>query len=183
MKSEAPGMRILIPLLMLSLLAFGCSPSATPAASPSAQASHDHDGHDHGDHAHPDATGTPGAQPTLAPIADPPEGAKVMFASPADGDTVKSPVKVVMAVEGMEVRPAGTMEENTGHHHLLIDREGVPKGEVVPTAKNAIHFGKGQTETELELEPGKHTIRMQFADYAHRSYGPALSTQITVTVE
>lgn len=183
-------MRILIPLLMFSLLAFGCSPSPGPSATPGQathnhedHSGHDHAGHDHGDQPQPGATGTPSDRPTLAPVGEPPEGAKVMFASPADGDTVTSPVKIVMAVEGMEVRPAGTVEDNTGHHHLLVDREGVPLGEVVPTGKDAIHFGKGQTETELELEPGEHTITMQFADFAHRSYGPALSTTIKVTVE
>ncbi|MBP6707250.1 MAG: DUF4399 domain-containing protein, partial [Achromobacter sp.] len=40
-----------------------------------------------------------------------------------------------------------------------------------------------QTETELKLAPGKHTLTMQFADGAHRSYGPDLSSTISVTVK
>lgn len=175
-------MRILIVLLTASLFFFGCSPSPAPTGTASPPAHGPNDGHDHSGH-NPTATGTPNAKPTLAPVADAPEGAKVMFGSPKDGDKVTSPVKVMMMVEGMEVRPAGTEEANTGHHHLLIDGEHVPKGEVVPASKTAIHFGKGQTETELKLEPGEHTITMQFADYAHRSYGASMATTIKVTVE
>ena len=111
-----------------------------------------------------------------------PDGSKVMFVAPADGATIKGPVKVQMGVEGLTVKPAGTMEANTGHHHIIVDGKGVEKGTAVPADDTHIHFGKGQTETELTLAPGKHTLTLQFADGAHRSYGPALSTTITVTV-
>ena len=127
----------------------------------------------HGDHAeHEDAK-------KAAPL---PEGAKVSFVAPADGATVTSPVKVKMGVEGLTVKPAGTLEANTGHHHIIVDGEGVKQGTVVPADATHIHFGAGQTETELKLAPGKHTLTLQFADGAHQSYGPALSTTITVTV-
>lgn len=188
--SECESMRILIALITVSFLICGCTPAPSPTGTPDAHAGHDHgshDGHDHGSHdghAHtPAPTGTPGAQATLAPIAEVPEGAKVSFGEPADGATVSSPVKVVMQVEGMTVKPAGTQEANTGHHHLIIDGEGIPTGEVVPASKTVIHYGKGQTETELKLEPGKHTITMQFADFAHRSYGAKMSTTVSVTVK
>lgn len=111
-----------------------------------------------------------------------PDGAKVMFVAPADGATVKGPVKVQMGVEGMTVKPAGTMEANTGHHHIIVDGKGIDQGTVVPANETHIHFGKGQTETELKLAPGKHTLTLQFADGAHQSYGPKLSTTITITV-
>ncbi|HCH63134.1 MAG TPA: rod shape-determining protein RodA [Deltaproteobacteria bacterium] len=111
-----------------------------------------------------------------------PEGAKVMFVAPADGATIQGPVKVKMGIEGMTVKPAGTMEANTGHHHIVVDGKSVEKGTVVPADDTHIHYGKGQTETELKLAPGKHTITLQFADGAHRSYGAQLSTTITVTV-
>jgi len=111
-----------------------------------------------------------------------PDGAKVMFVGIADGAEVKSPVKVQMGVEGMTVKPAGTMEAGTGHHHIIVDDKGVEKGTAVPADDTHIHFGKGQTETELTLAPGKHTLTLQFADGAHRSYGPKLSTTITITV-
>ena len=126
-------------------------------------------GEDHDKHAHDEAH-------------DASEGAKVFFVSPADGATLKSPVTVKMGVEGMEVKPAGTLDKGTGHHHIIIDAEGVPKGTAVPADDKHIHFGKGQTETSVTLEPGEHTLTLQFADGAHRSYGPAMSTTIKVTV-
>lgn len=108
----------------------------------------------------------------------------VYFIEPKDNATVDQEFKVVMGVKGMEVEPAGDMTENTGHHHLLIDEEPIAKGEVVPAGSPThLHFGKGQTETTVTLEPGKHTLMLQFADGAHQSYGEQLRASITVNVE
>ena len=96
---------------------------------------------------------------------------------------MQSPVHVVFGVEGMKVVPAGDMTPETGHHHLIVDGKAIPKGETVPTDATHIHFGKGQTETDVPLAPGKHTLTMQFADGLHRSYGPDMSSTITVTVK
>ena len=112
-----------------------------------------------------------------------PEGAKVFFKSPANGATVSSPVSIQMGVEGMKVVPAGPLKDGTGHHHIIVDAPAPKKGEVVPADKQHIHFGKGQTEATLELTPGKHTLRLQFANGAHFSYGPQLSSSIEITVE
>jgi predicted nucleic acid-binding Zn ribbon protein len=110
--------------------------------------------------------------------------AKVSFVQPADGAKVKSPVKLVFALEGMTVRPAGEdpLDGTSGHHHIVVDGAAVPLGEVVGKDATHIHFGKGQTETELKLAPGKHTLTMQLADGGHRSYGPSASSTITVEV-
>jgi len=89
----------------------------------------------------------------------------------------------VFAVDGMKIGPAGTMTEGTGHHHLLIDGQPLPKGEVIPATDKSLHFGKGQTETDLTLPPGDHTLTLQFGDGMHRSYGPELSKTITVHVK
>ena len=106
------------------------------------------------------------------------------FIEPADNATVGQEFKVVMGVKGMEIKPAGDMTENTGHHHLLIDEEPIAKGEVVPAGSPThLHFGKGQTETMVTLEPGQHTLMLQFADGAHQSYGEPLRASITVNVE
>ncbi|MFJ9369570.1 DUF4399 domain-containing protein [Nocardia sp. NPDC101769] len=83
-------------------------------------------------------------------------------------------------VEGMQVRPAGDMTPNTGHHSLLIDGRPVPKGDVVPAGERSLCYGRAQTETEIKIPPGQHTLTLQFADGAHRSYGPELSTTIIV---
>ena len=82
----------------------------------------------------------------------------------------------------MSIAPAGeAVEDKTkGHHHLIIDASPIPYGGVVPMDEKHIHFGKGQTKTKIKLQPGKHTLTMQFADGAHRSFGKALSSTITV---
>ena len=107
----------------------------------------------------------------------------VSFTEPADGATVSSPFKVKFAVSGMEVKPAGEMAANTGHHHLLINAAALKEGESVPFNDTHLHFGKGQTETEVKLAPGVYTLTMQFANGAHQSYGPGLSNTIKVTVK
>jgi hypothetical protein len=107
----------------------------------------------------------------------------VSFVEPADGATVSSPFKVKFAVSGMEVKPAGDMTANTGHHHLLINATPVKAGEVIPADETHIHFGKGQTETEVKLAPGTYTLSMQFANGLHQSYGPGMSKSIKVTVK
>ncbi len=112
-----------------------------------------------------------------------PEGAKAMFTEPADGATVSSPVKVVFAVEGMEVKPAADATPNSGHHHIIVDGGPIAAGTPVPKDDTHIHYGTGAVETELELSPGEHTLTMQFADLAHRSYGEQLAATIKVTVE
>ncbi|TCF98990.1 rod shape-determining protein RodA [Paraburkholderia strydomiana] len=111
------------------------------------------------------------------------QAASVSFVQPTDGASVTNPVHVVFRVEGMKIAPAGTMTDGTGHHHLLVDGKPLPKGEVIPANDKSLHFGKGQTETDLTLPPGDHTLTLQFGDGAHRSYGPDLSKTITVHVK
>src|ERR1041384_7928890 len=96
----------------------------------------------------------------------------VDFTEPKNGAVVSSPFKVKFAVIGMEVKPAGTMDSNTGHHHLLINGDSMKVGESIPFDETNLHFGKGQTETEVTLPPGTYKLTMQFANGAHQSYGP-----------
>jgi hypothetical protein len=78
--------------------------------------------------------------------------------------------------------PAGELREGTGHHHVIVDAAPVTARQVVPADAQHIHFGKGQTETSLDLGPGDHTLTLQFADGAHQSYGPGMSATIDVKV-
>ena len=115
-----------------------------------------------------------------------PAGAKVFIVSPKDGTTVSSPVTVKFGVKGMAVVPAGTKQDNSGHHHLLIDTD-VPSDLSLPLPSvpdKVVHFGKGQTETTLTLPPGKHTLQLVFADANHIPHNPAvMSKKITITVK
>ncbi|MEQ9365617.1 MAG: DUF4399 domain-containing protein [Leptospirales bacterium] len=109
--------------------------------------------------------------------------AEVFFKNLKDGDTVSSPVKVEMGVKGMEVKAAGEVIAGTGHHHILINRGAMSSGTVIPNDETHRHFGKGQTDTELELAPGKYKLTLQFANGVHESYGEALAASINIIVE
>jgi len=119
----------------------------------------------------------------MALVAGAAAAQSVDFTEPKNGAVVSSPFKVKFAVTGMEVKPAGTMDSNTGHHHLLINGDSMKVGESIPFDETHLHFGKGQTETEVTLPPGTYKLTMQFANGAHQSYGPGLSKTITVTVK
>lgn len=111
------------------------------------------------------------------------EGHRVFFISPTQGTTLKSPIQISMGIDGMEVEPAGAINEGKGHHHLIINGSYIEKGKVIPFDEQHIHFGKGQTDTLLALAPGKYSLTLQFADGAHQSYGQPLSETIEITVE
>lgn len=113
-----------------------------------------------------------------------PAGAEVYFIAPQDGATVTSPVTVKFGLKGMGVAPAGITMENTGHHHLIIDADLPPLGAPVPTDAQHVHFGKGQTETTIDLKPGKHTLQLLLGDFGHTPHDPAVkSPKITITVK
>ncbi len=163
---------IFIPALLLVLLS-ACNSSGdkekketdTTAAS-----------HDHMDH------GTPGEGVPALPAV--PEGAKVFFANLKDGDVVSSPLKIEMGASSIKVDTAGPILAGVGHHHLLVDAgDSVATGTVIPMDSAHIHFGRGQTQTEVKLTPGKHKLTLQFADGLHRSYGTIMANTITVEVK
>jgi len=108
--------------------------------------------------------------------------AKVAFSEPKNGAEIRGPVKVVMTVEGMTIRPAGEVIEGTGHHHILVNQDPVAAGQVLPTDDAHRHYGKGQTEAVLDLPPGDYKLTLQFADGLHRSYGKELSETIHIKV-
>jgi hypothetical protein len=112
-----------------------------------------------------------------------PAGVELYFITPVDGATVSSPVIVRFGLRGMGVAPAGIAMENTGHHHLLIDAAPPPFDMPVPADANHVHFGKGQTETQVTLAPGRHTLQLLLADHLHIPHDPpVLSKAITITV-
>lgn len=114
-----------------------------------------------------------------------PANAKAYFIAPTDGQTVSQTFKVVFGLSGMGVAPAGTEKDNTGHHHLLIDTVELPDMTMpLPATDHIKHFGGGQTETELTLSPGKHSLQLLLGNYAHTPHNkPVLSEKITITVE
>ena len=134
--------------------------------------------------------GQPASKDKAAPASEAgartpsPAGAKVSILEPKDGAVVKGPVTVKFGAEGVEVVPAGTDKPNSGHHHLLIDTKLEDYNAPVPADATHIHYGKAQTEAQIELKPGKHTLQDVFADKNHIPHDPPLQSDvITITVE
>jgi hypothetical protein len=115
-----------------------------------------------------------------------PEMAEAYIQSPADGSAVSSPVTIRFGLRGIGVAPAGIERPNTGHHHLLInlaDAEMPSFDLPLPATDQVRHFGLGQTETLLELEPGQHTLQLVLGDHLHIPHAsPVVSEKITITV-
>lgn len=135
------------------------------------------------------ATPAPAPQSVLAQPAatlerrPAPSGATAYIISPADGATVESPVRVLFGLRGAGVIPAGIEREGAGHHHLLIDTSLPNLDLPVPSDTNHQHFGAGQTEAEIDLEPGSHTMQLLLGDERHIPHDPPiLSEMITIEV-
>jgi hypothetical protein len=120
----------------------------------------------------------------LASATPAPKGAEVSIVSPADGATVPQTFVVKFAVEDIALAPAGDATPNTGHHHLLIDVDKLPvAGQPIPADANHVHFGKAQTQAEVTLKPGKHTLQLELGDKGHMPFDPPIvSKKITVNV-
>ena len=118
-------------------------------------------------------------------FSESPPGAKAYIISPKDGEVVGKSFTVRFGLVNMGVAPAGVKLPNTGHHHLLIDLEDLPDMEKpLAFSNNVRHFGGGQTETEITLASGKHTLRLLLGNYLHIPHKPpVLSEEITVTVK
>ena len=111
-----------------------------------------------------------------------PEGAAVYFIEPTDGATVPQTFTVKFGLTNMGVAPAGTDKVATGHHHLLIDRDPPPFDQ--PMGGDIMHFGGGQTEAQVTLQPGQHTLQLLVGDKNHVPHDPpVISDKITITVE
>ncbi len=136
----------------------------------------------------------PASAPAAAPAAPPPApamltrkpapaGAMAYLIEPADGTSVTSPVRVVFGLKGIGVAPAGVDRNDAGHHHLLVDT-GMPADLGVPIPNDDLnrHFGGGQTEVELTLAPGRHTLQMLLGDHLHIPHDPPIASSV-VTIE
>lgn len=114
-----------------------------------------------------------------------PEGAMVYIISPQDGATVSGDVTVRFGLKGMGIAPAGIDFPDTGHYHLFVNVEALPPlDQPIPSDDHHLHFGKGQTETTLHLEPGTYTLQLVLGDKNHVPHDPpVISEKITITVK
>jgi hypothetical protein len=102
---------------------------------------------------------------------------------PNDGARIKGAFWVRFGLRNMGVSRAGDTTPGVGHHHLLVNVDSFDPNEPLPTDKNHLHFGGGQTEARLELPPGQYTLQLVLGDAEHRPFKPPLvSKKIRVTV-
>ncbi len=107
-----------------------------------------------------------------------PADARVYIISPTSGEEMTGPVLVRFGLRGMGVGPAGIDWPNTGHHHLIVDAPTPPLGMPIPADEHNIHFGGGQTEVEIELAPGEHTLQLVLGDYLHIPHDPPVVSEV-----
>jgi len=114
-----------------------------------------------------------------------PKGASVSIVSPKNGATVGQDVTVKFGAKGIAIKPAGDTTPDSGHHHLLIDGKELPPLDApIPNDATHKHYGKGQTEDTIHLEPGTHTLQLDLGDAAHRQFDPPIvSKKITIHVK
>lgn len=136
--------------------------------------------------------------------------AKISILEPQNGATVPTTFTVKLGAAGIDIVPAGTpdpVDEHAAHHHdhssvehmnhdhsphqlmghihLLADVDVLPTpGSPIPMNANFIHLMQGQTETQLTLPPGKHTLQLILGNSSHMAPAvPVVSKKITITVK
>lgn len=112
-----------------------------------------------------------------------PPNAEAYIIWPPDGAVIEGgKLWVRMGLRNMGVAPKGVNLPDVGHHHLLIDTELDTSGQI-PSDRNHLHFGAGETEARIELPPGRHTLQMLLGDHDHMPHDPPVhSKKITITV-
>jgi hypothetical protein len=116
--------------------------------------------------------------PTPSPV-----GAKVEFIDLKDGAIIGPKTIIHFGLHGMGIAPAEIKKLNSGHHHLLIDTDLPPLDRPIPNDENHLHFGGGQTEIELSLPPGSHTLQLLLGDADHIPHWPPIySNKVHVSV-
>jgi hypothetical protein len=94
-------------------------------------------------------------------------------------------VSLQLSAEGMTIEPAGAVHENAGHFAVGIDAQPLPLGTAIKKASGYQVYEKGETEVQVGVRPGAHTLTLQLVDSRNRSYGPdwAQTVEIKVTAK
>jgi hypothetical protein len=104
---------------------------------------------------------------------------------PHDGQTIRGAFWCRFGLRNMGVTHAGDTYANSGHHHLLVDvNEPLDPKQPIAQDKSHLHFGAGQTETHIELPPGKHTLQLVLGDAKHYPFDPpVVSKKVSVRIK
>lgn len=102
-------------------------------------------------------------------LADSPSStlASVAIASPGSGKVVAAgkPVRLRVAVEGGKVAAqTSSRNQDAGHLHVFVDDRLV----AMPSS----------VTPKVRLEPGRHSVTVEYVDYRHASFSPKVVAQI-----
>ena len=112
---------------------------------------------------------------------------RIFFIEPKNNATVKSPVHLKFGIENYKIAavPEGdvkTARPGVGHYHVGVEQDCLKPGEtIVKGTPQWVHLGKGDTEMDMQLTPGKHKLSLQLGDDLHNTVQGLCST-ITVNV-
>ena len=112
---------------------------------------------------------------------------RIFFIEPKNNATVKSPVHLKFGIENYTIAavPEGdvkTARPGVGHYHVGVDQDCLKPGlTIVKGTPSWVHFGKGDSEIDMQLTPGKHKLSLQLGDDLHNTV-PGLCSTITVNV-
>ncbi|RZI42827.1 DUF4399 domain-containing protein [Herbaspirillum sp. HC18] len=123
--------------------------------------------------------------PAYAERVPAPKNAEVYIIWPSNGTVINGgKLWLRMGLRNMGVAPKGVQREGTGHHHVLIDTDlPADMDKEIPSDRNHLHFGAGETEARIELPPGTHTLQLLLGDHNHVPHDPPVySKKITITV-
>ncbi len=96
--------------------------------------------------------------------------AEAYFTNLKDDAKIETPFRATFGLSGgWGLAPISKpVDGKSGHHHLLVNRElPLDFKMALPFNDQYIHFGKGQMETVLTLEPGTYNLRLLLADDKH----------------
>lgn len=144
-------------LTLAGLNAFAQTPTPTPTQAPSAL---------------PAPAPNTAVRASLHPwqASAPNSGAEAYFTNLQEGAKIETPFRATFGLAGgWGLAPiTSPATGKSGHHHLLVNRElPLDFKQALPFNDQYIHFGKGQMETVLMLEPGSYSLRLLLADDKH----------------
>ena len=112
---------------------------------------------------------------------------RIFFVEPKNGASVKSPVHLKFGIENYKIAPVPegdvkTARPGVGHYHVGVDQGCLkPGATIVKGTPQWVHFGKGDSEIDMQLTPGKHKLALQLGDDLHNTV-QGLCSSITVNV-
>ncbi|HEX9645129.1 MAG TPA: DUF4399 domain-containing protein [Acidimicrobiia bacterium] len=110
------------------------------------------------------------------------DSATVAFAEPTDGATLHGAVQLAMTADGITIEEAGAAREGAGHFHVIADAGCVDTGAAIDKDADHVHFGAGQSEGLIYLEPGEHDLCLQVGDGVHSALDVTDTVSVTVAV-